>query len=296
MGQYNNMASGRWCPECSAGLAERICRAYFEQMFGRDFPKTRPDWLINSDGYQMELDGYCEDLALAFEHQGRQHYQELENFFYSEANFLKRKSDDRRKKKLCQQYGITLIEIPQILYTLPLSRIQQHIIEQCTAQGYDLPETAAGVTVKLLRAYSPDARERIQSIHRVASGRGGTCLSPAYLGGQVPLRFRCSEGHEWETTPGVVVKGHWCPECATSKRSRARRLGLPEMQSLAASRGGRCLSAEYVNANVHLLWQCKEGHQWKAIPNSIKRGSWCPACSKERRRKRMTQRMEPSVL
>ncbi len=284
--QYNNMASGGWCPECSAGLGERICRAYFEQIFGRDFPKTRPDWLINSDGYQMELDGYCEDLALAFEHQGRQHYQELENFFYSKANFLKRKSDDRRKKTLCQQHGVTLIEIPQILYALPLSRIQQYIIEECMAQGVAVPETAASVTVKLLRAYSPDARERIHAIQKAASERGGTCLSPAYLGQTIPLRFRCSEGHEWETTPPVVIKGHWCPVCARSKQSRGRRLGLPAMQSLAASRGGRCLSTEYVNANTHLLWQCKNGHQWKAIPNGIKRGSWCPVCANENRRQK----------
>jgi hypothetical protein len=286
MGQYNNVASGRWCPECSAGLAERICRAYFEQMFGRDFPKARPDWLINSDGYQMELDGYCEDLALAFEHQGRQHYRELENFFYSKEQFLKRKRDDRRKKALCPRHGVTLIEIPQILYTVPLSRIQQYIIEQCSAQGVALPETAASVTVELLKAYSPDARERIEAIHKAASERGGTCLSPAYLGGQVPLRFRCSEGHEWETTPGVVVKGHWCPECARSKQNRSRRLGLPEMQSIAASRGGRCLSDEYINANTHLLWQCKDSHQWKAIPNGIKRGSWCPVCANDRRGRR----------
>ena len=48
MGQYSNVASGRWCPECAAGLGERICRAHFEQMFGRDFPKARPDWLSGS--------------------------------------------------------------------------------------------------------------------------------------------------------------------------------------------------------------------------------------------------------
>ena len=286
MGQYNNMASGGWCPECSAGLGERICRAYFEQMFGRDFAKARPGWLINSDGYQMELDGYCEDLALAFEHQGRQHYRELENFFYSREQFAKRKRDDLRKKTLCQQHGITLIEIPQILYALPLSRIQQYIIEQCTARGMDFPETAASITVKLLKAYSPDARERIDAIHKVATTRGGSCLSPAYFGQTIPLRFRCSEGHEWETTPPVVIKGHWCPECARSKQSRSRRLGLPDMQSIAASRGGRCLSDEYINANTHLLWQCKDGHQWKAIPNGIKRGSWCPVCANENRRRK----------
>lgn len=290
--QYANVASGRWCPECSAGLGERICRAHFEQMFGYYFPKSRPDWLTNSDGYHMELDGYCEDLALAFEHQGRQHQTAGHFFYYSQGDYVKRRRDDRRKKALCQRHGVTLLEIPEILHTLPLARVQQYIVGQCRAQGVALPETATGVTVKLLKAYTPDARERMEAIVTTVSMHGGVCLSPAYLGSQTPLRFRCSQGHEWDTTPSVIVKGHWCPECSTSRRSHARRLGLPEMQSLADSREGRCLSTEYVNANIHLLWQCRKGHQWKAIPNSIKRGSWCPVCSKEKRRKGTTRRRE----
>ena len=283
MAQYANVNSGNWCPECSAGLGERICREYFQQMFSQDFPKARPEWLINSDGNSMELDGYCEDLGLAFEHQGLQHYRELDNFLYSKEQFIKRRRDDLSKRLLCQEHGITLIEVPQVVYTLPLSRIQQYIIEQCTAQGVAVPDTAAGVTVKLLRAYSPDARERIEAIHKTAFMRGGTCLSPAYLGATTPLRFRCSEGHEWETIPGVIIKGHWCHKCAALKIGDAWRLGVPAMQSLAASRGGRCLSTEYVNANAHLLWQCKEGHQWKATPHTIKSGRWCPKCARSKR-------------
>jgi hypothetical protein len=207
MASYRSIARGSWCPECSAGLGERICRAYFEQMFVRGFPKARPDWLFNADGYQMELDGYCEDLALAFEHQGRQHQTTSHFFRFSQGDFLKRRSDDLRKKTLCQQHGVTLMEIPEILHTLPLARIQQYIIEQCRAQGIALPETAAGITVKLLQAYTPDARERMEAIHKTATERGGTCLSPAYLGSQTPLRFRCSQGHEWEATPETRVAG-----------------------------------------------------------------------------------------
>ena len=279
MAQYSNIASGNWCPECSVGIGERICRAYFEQMFVHDFPKTRPHWLVNSDGYQMELDGCCEDLGIAFEHQGRQHYQEV-HFFHSKGQFSKRTRDDARKRLLCREHSITLIEIPQIPNALPLSQIQQYIIDQCTAQGIHLPEAVASIKVELVRAYAPDARERLNLIQRTASMHGGKCLSPAYLGIKVPLRFRCSDGHEWETIPEVILKGHWCPKCSASKRGHANRLGLPEMQSIAESRGGRCLSQEYVDANTHLLWQCGVGHQWKATPHNIKRGRWCPICSK----------------
>jgi hypothetical protein len=27
------------------------------------------------------------------------------------------------------------------------------------------------------------------------------------------------------------------------------------------------------------LWQCSEGHQWEAVPNNVKSGTWCPHCA-----------------
>ena len=59
-----------------------------------------------------------------------------------------------------------------------------------------------------------------------------------------------------------------------------KRLTIEEMKSIAEGRGGKCLSDTYVNAQRNLLWECAEGHQWKAIPNSIKRGSWCQICAR----------------
>ena len=56
-------------------------------------------------------------------------------------------------------------------------------------------------------------------------------------------------------------------------------LTIEEMQRIAAERGGKCLSSKYINSNTKLQWQCKEGHEWEAIPASVKRGHWCPFCS-----------------
>jgi hypothetical protein len=52
------------------------------------------------------------------------------------------------------------------------------------------------------------------------------------------------------------------------------------MQVVAEGRGGVCLSTEYVNNKNHLRWRCEEGHEWDAIPNDVKRGSWCPECAR----------------
>tara|TARA_Y100000031_G_scaffold137032_1_gene161636 strand:+ start:209 stop:601 length:393 start_codon:yes stop_codon:yes gene_type:complete len=60
-----------------------------------------------------------------------------------------------------------------------------------------------------------------------------------------------------------------------------KKLTIEEMRSIAEERGGKCLSDTYVNANRKLLWECTEGHQWEAKPNSIKIGTWCQACARE---------------
>lgn len=53
---------------------------------------------------------------------------------------------------------------------------------------------------------------------------------------------------------------------------------LDDMQRLAKSRNGRCLSKEYVNNKTKLKWQCNKGHIWEATPDCIKRGHWCHTC------------------
>jgi hypothetical protein len=54
---------------------------------------------------------------------------------------------------------------------------------------------------------------------------------------------------------------------------------LEKLQVLAAGRGGRLISDEYVNSKTPLEWECGEGHRWQAVPDTIDNaGSWCPHC------------------
>jgi hypothetical protein len=69
-----------------------------------------------------------------------------------------------------------------------------------------------------------------------------------------------------------------------SSRSVMKKLTIHAMVSLAHGRGGRCISSLYVNSTSPLLWQCAAGHQWRAVPASIRKGSWCPACAGVKRR------------
>ncbi|WP_394557878.1 zinc-ribbon domain-containing protein [Priestia aryabhattai] len=115
----------------------------------------------------------------------------------------------------------------------------------------------------------------IEIMHEIAKSKGGKCLSSKYINNKTKLIWQCEKGHIWETAPGHIKnKGAWCKECAGLKKKT-----IVQMQELAQSKGGKCLSTEYVNANTQLEWECKEGHRWKAKPGAVTFGSWCLECT-----------------
>lgn len=118
----------------------------------------------------------------------------------------------------------------------------------------------------------------IDHMHQLAAAHGGKCLSSTYVNTNSRLIWQCKEGHQWETKAYSILQGYWCRTCSGKTKKT-----IEQMEELAAARGGKCLSSTYVNSDSKLIWQCKEGHQWEALPNVIRRGSWCPHCARARR-------------
>ena len=65
------------------------------------------DFIFSITGKRIELDILIPSLLLAFEYQGEQHYKD---HFFGKIN--QRNQIDQEKKLICNQIGITLIEIP----------------------------------------------------------------------------------------------------------------------------------------------------------------------------------------
>ena len=126
----------------------------------------------------------------------------------------------------------------------------------------------------------------IEEIRSIAEERGGKCLSDAYVNANRKLLWECTEGHQWEAKPNSIKIGTWCQACARELTKGT----IKEMQRIARKRGGKCLSDTYVNNQTKLLWECAAGHQWEAIPNSIKSGTWCTHCARMDRKGRMSSR------
>lgn len=54
---------------------------------------------------------------------------------------------------------------------------------------------------------------------------------------------------------------------------------INELQELAKKMNGECLSVKYLGTNSKAKWKCEKGHEWEAVPKSIKKGHWCPFCN-----------------
>lgn len=115
---------------------------------------------------------------------------------------------------------------------------------------------------------------------KVAEDKGGKCLSTEYVRSADKLIWQCSEGHVWRASlHNVKSNGRWCAKCAIARN----KLDLNEAQQIAASKGGKCLSKEYINANSKMQWQCIKGHIWEAKLDGIKyKNRWCPTCADTR--------------
>lgn len=125
-------------------------------------------------------------------------------------------------------------------------------------------------------------KHTVEEMQQLAAEKGGRFLSLHFQSVNHKHSWCCASGHQWEAAPNDIQKGTWCPVCARE----AMKDSLENMQAIARSRGGSCLSAHYINQSTRLRWRCRAGHEWQATPSNIKGSrSWCPECAKASRAK-----------
>ena len=142
---YANLKKGMWCYNCNNCRGEFVTRKICEKIFDKQFKKIRPDWLKNKTGCNLELDIYNEELKLAFEYNGEQHYKFNKYFHESEDAFEKQQERDKLKGQLCKQHNVTLIVVP---YTVQEKDIYDYILEQLDENDIDYTKPKNKILIK----------------------------------------------------------------------------------------------------------------------------------------------------
>lgn len=278
--QFSNMfkkiEGGQWCPTCSRGTkSEEITRTYFEELFGLPFRKSRPTWLRNSRGRQMELDGYSAELQIAFEYQGIQHFKE---FGLYNSNLEQRIADDKLKYELCKERGISLF---YLTYKDSYEDFPKLIKNQAQDFNLKFSDEVFEKTVDLSKAYLRD--DRLQELRDLLAPKKIKVLSPVWLTSDTKYSFECEVcGNEWQARGNAFFNSRrvaGCSVCARQKAGDRNRGSIQDLREFAAKFGGQVLSKSYIKRNHDYKWLCSKGHEFERNFNNMAfRLQFCPEC------------------
>lgn len=205
----HSIIGGSWCPICSQGISERICRSFFEKIFNTNFSTGFYNWLISPKKSKLQLDGYNKKLNLAFEYQGIQHYK-LNGIRYNKQELDYQQQCDQIKRDTCKEKRITLIEVP---YTIKYEDMEKFIIDKYfISTGIKI--LFKNIDYKKFNVYSTDKLKEMQDI---AKSHRGECLSKIYINNYTPLKWRCEKRHIWYATAHHIRRGTWCNICVRQK-------------------------------------------------------------------------------
>lgn len=106
---------------------EMACKSTLEKIYGLPFNNSRPNWLKNPEtGARLELDCYNEDLKIAVEYNGAQHYTWPNYTNQTYDQFINQVRRDILKVELCEYYGVYLLTVP---YNIGIDKIPNYIKE-----------------------------------------------------------------------------------------------------------------------------------------------------------------------
>lgn len=246
---YHSIKKGSWCPQCQENISERTCRRILEFIFKVPFRKFRPVWLN-----KMELDGYNEELQLAFEYNGAQHYETVPYWHKTEDAFLKQKERDRIKAEKCSEHGVYVIRIP---YTVKYEDLYEYIFSWCPFVPKDTPETIDYAQLEL----SSLSRNSCQDINNYVKEKwGGKMLTDNYVNNTTKMDFECCRGHTFQQTWGSILAGIFCKKCTyqTKREKMQEKIEefakkhtldvLDKFESAKSLMSWRCLKCENVFA------------------------------------------------
>jgi hypothetical protein len=273
---------GQWCPTCNKGSkSEEICRTTFEQIFEKPFKKVRPKWLRNSRNRQMELDGYNDELKIAFEYQGIQHFSKA----IFGTNLKLRIEDDERKVELCREYGVFLVLID---YKMEYSQFPMEIKKQIKEFGLPTRNWDFEKEIDLSKAYIRD--DRLLELIALLKRKNIKVLSTKWIAVDTKYEFECEVcGHIWTARGSHFFNSRrvgGCKKCAMKEIQGANRLDIKELQEYAAKFGGICLSESYGEIKQKYKFKCKFGHEFEGIYNNMKfRKTFCDICEGRQKKK-----------
>ena len=222
------------CTKCNGFVNEELCRYILSELLAYPFHKVRPEWLSNEEGTaKLELDGYCEDLNLAFEYQGEQHYKSWG--WITDEDVASQQQRDELKAKRCASKGVQLLVIEPI--QVANKSLEEQIRDQLEFHQISLRKQEVDWS-----GYRPPRRlSAFEKAEIHASRMGYTLIKPSKPSFRdSDYQFLCSvSGHDEPISAQEINLGRARPSCKScgylkgrEKRKQKYHLNIDELAEL----------------------------------------------------------------
>lgn len=212
-----------WCPECgnSNYYKENNSRVILEYLLKCKLPTSYESWNINpKTDKELELDGYNEERKIAFEFQGRHHFQPniFKNQDLDDIQFK-----DKIKKENCVKKGVTLIEVIDNRNIKTLDDLIKYIEDILQEKNikFDMNYDKEDLLKKISIVNNISVKdEKLKMAKEYAQSRGGECLSDSYINYGTHLKWKCSNDKHpvWESGIWIVTNKNWCKLCSNKRK------------------------------------------------------------------------------
>lgn len=112
----------------------------------------------------------------------------------------------------------------------------------------------------------------LEELSLIAISKGGRLLSTEYINSHTKYKFIDEEGNEFEAIGYSVKQGRWSPYTAQKRKAISlTKYTIDDLKAFAETKGGKCLSTEYIKDRTKYLWEDSSGRQftmtWASVLN-----------------------------
>ena len=283
--QPNSVKSGKWSPY-EKNCSEHICRQIIEQLYDKKFPST---WNIikREEGKNLQLDGYCQELKIAFEYQGEQH---TTGWFFRDDKNKQEKSlmeitvRDTEKKQACKDLGILLLEINHYKKINNIEDIiAQTIVDvkkSYESHNQELPYFISILNINEIKVDLSKISHLVlmqKELDKIAIEKGGKIKEgEQYINSSTKMTFIDKFDNEFQMTPNKVKQGRWSPY-ESGRVFNNPEYHMKQLQDIVSKKGGRIKEGEvYIGANNKMTFIDKLDNEFEMSPSNLKSGQWSP--------------------
>lgn len=255
---------------------------------------TRPAFLLQENGYRLELDGYSPSLKLALEYQGKHHYEPHSESEEDKAQFAEWQARDIFKRKRCadSDVNVKLVEVPDA--PLDPDAFLASILAIIREMGLQ-PGNATPSLDRITARWKDLCANPLKSFQdKFMEGLGiHELLSPelARIGKATTVKYRCGT---CTTINEVKAKGiaegaalQFCANCAAKQMgNRSRALALAKW--VEAGVPPEVIAAVEVGEGGRYEYRCDQQHitvlhsMERTLAHVHKGAFACPECHSQR--------------